>query len=175
MRNVVQKEDKVLRGKARGLSIEEIKSDKIKKLLKKMSDTLISYDEGVALAAPQIAKPLSIFIVSGRFFKPDLKLKDEEEIKQAKTEDIVFINPKITRVSKKQSIIPEGCLSVDGVQGEIKRSDKVTIEALNENGVKFTRGASGLLAQIIQHEVDHLNGILFIDSAKNLKKISYDR
>jgi len=175
MRNVVQKEDKVLREKARELKPEEIKSDEIKNFLKQMSETLVDYDEGVALAAPQVAKPLSIFIVSGRFFSPDLKIKDEEEVKQPKTKDIVFINPKITRVSKKRESIPEGCLSVDGVQGEIKRSSKVTIEAFDENGTKFTRGASGLLAQIIQHEVDHLNGILFIDSAKNLRKITYDR
>lgn len=175
MRNVVQKEDKVLRGKAKELKPEEIKSVKIKKLLEKMSRTLMSYDEGVALAAPQIAEPLSIFIVSGRFFSPDLKIKNEEESKQKKTKDIVFINPKIIKMSKKQEVTPEGCLSVEGVQGDIKRSDKVTVEALNENGVKFTRGASGLLAQVIQHEVDHLDGILFIDSAKNLKKINYDR
>ncbi|MCR4284263.1 MAG: peptide deformylase [Parcubacteria group bacterium] len=175
MRDVVQKENKVLREKARELKPEEIKSDKIKKLLKRMSETLIDYDEGVALAAPQVAESLRIFIVSGRFFNLDMKLKDEEEADQPKTKDIVFINPKITKMSKRQSIIPEGCLSVESVQGEIKRSDKVTVEALDENGKKFTRGASGLLAQIIQHEVDHLNGILFIDSAKNLKKIDYGK
>ncbi len=175
MRNVVQKENKILRQKARELKPEEIKSGKIKKLLKKMSETLISYDEGVALAAPQVAESLRIFIVSGRFFHPDLKMKNEDEMKEKKTKDIVFINPKIIKMSKKRMIMPEGCLSAEGLQGEIKRSDKVTIEALDENGRKFTRGTSGLLAQIIQHEADHLNGILFTDFAKNLKKINYGK
>ncbi len=175
MRNVVQKEDKVLREKSRELTLEEIKSEKIKKLLSSMSETLAGYDEGVALAAPQVAESLRLFIVSGRFFTPDLRIKDGEEISQARTPDIVFINPKITKISKKSASIPEGCLSVEGVQGDIKRADKVTVEALDENGVKFTRGASGLLAQIIQHEVDHLEGILFIDSARNLNKVDYGR
>lgn len=175
MINVVQKENKVLRENARELEPEEIKSEKIKKLLKRMSDTLVDYDEGVALAAPQIAESLRIFIVSGRFFNPDLKIKNEEEASRPKTKDIVFINPQIIKMSGKKDIIPEGCLSVEGIQGEIRRSGKVTVEAIDENGKKFTRGASGLLAQIIQHEVDHLNGILFIDSAKNLKKIDYGK
>jgi len=175
MRDVVQKENKVLREKARDLKPEEIKGDKIKKLLKRMSGALIAYDEGVALAAPQVAESLRLFIVSGRFFNPDLKIKTEEQMKEKKTDDIVFINPRIIKISKKKEVLLEGCLSVDGMQGEIKRSNKVTIEAIDENGIKFTRGASGLLAQIIQHEVDHLNGILFTDSAKNLKKINYDR
>lgn len=175
MKKIVQKDNKILREKAKELKYEEIKSEKIKNLLKKMSEILINYDEGVALAAPQIGESLRVFIVSGRFFNPYLKMKSEEEMKEEKTADIVFINPKIIKISKKKDALFEGCLSVEGMQGEIKRSDKVTVEALDENGKKFTRGASGLLAQIIQHEVDHLNGILFIDSAKNLKKINYGK
>ena len=72
----------------------------------------------------------------------------------------IFINPKITKISKKKKTVKEGCLSVTGVFGVITRAEKVTVEAHNEKGEKITRGASGLLAQIFQHEMDHLNGIL---------------
>ncbi len=64
--------------------------------------------------------------------------------------------------------MPEGCLSVRWFYGEVERSTNATIEAYDENAKKFTRGAGGLLAQIFQHETDHLNGILFIDKAKNI-------
>ena len=67
--------------------------------------------------------------------------------------------------------MPEGCLSVDNIFGQIKRSKRAVIEAFNENGKKFRKSASGLFAQAMQHETDHLNGILFIDTAINLKTL----
>src|SRR3989338_4574759 len=78
---------------------------------------------------------------------------------------------KITKIFKKKQTVREGCLSVVGMFGAITRAEKITVEAYNEKGEKFTRGASGLLAQIFQHEMDHLNGILFTDTARNLEKI----
>ena len=83
----------------------------------------------------------------------------------------VFINPKVTKISKKKQTVKEGCLSVTGVFGVMTRAEKVTVEACNEKGEKFTRGASGLLAQIFQHEMDHLNGVLFTDTATDLEKL----
>ena len=84
--------------------------------------------------------------------------------------DLILINPKISRLSRKKEWIPEGCLSVRPLYGKTFRSKKATVTAYDENGKKFTRGASGLLAQIFQHETDHLNGILFIDHAKDVKE-----
>ena len=81
------------------------------------------------------------------------------------SDDLVFINPKITKFSKKKKMMEEGCLSVRWIYGNVERSTNVTLEAYDENGEKVTRGAGGLLAHIFQHEVDHLNGILFIDKA----------
>ena len=97
--------------------------------------------------------------------------KVEKKLSPAEFGFDVFINPKITKISKKKQAVKEGCLSVIGVFGAMQRAEKVTVEAYNEKGEKFSRGASGLLAQIIQHEMDHLNGILFIDTATNLEKI----
>ena len=76
----------------------------------------------------------------------------------------------IRLLSKKRQILDEGCLSVRPLFGKVERSEKATVTAYDENGKKFTRGGSGLLAQIFQHEIDHLNGILFIDKATDLKE-----
>ena len=75
------------------------------------------------------------------------------------------------RVSKEKNLVSEGCLSVDKIFGEISRSKRAVIEAYNEYGRKFRRSASGLFAQAMQHETDHLSGVLFIDTAINLKKL----
>ena len=86
------------------------------------------------------------------------------------SKDLIFINPKITKLSQKKGWVPEGCLSVRWLYGKTLRSQKASIEAYDEHGKKFIRGASGLLAQIFQHETDHLDGILFIDHAKDIKE-----
>ena len=76
---------------------------------------------------------------------------------------LVFINPKITKASKKKAIVQEGCLSVRWIYGKTERATNVTIEAYDENGNKFSYGASSLIAHIFQHEMDHLDGVLFTD------------
>ena len=93
------------------------------------------------------------------------KIETKEKIK-----DLIFINSKISKLSREKEWMPEGCLSVRWFYGKTLRSKKATITAYDENGKKFTRGASGLLAQIFQHETEHLNGILFIDHAKDIKE-----
>ncbi len=174
MKNIVQKEDKVLRQKAEEVSLDQIVSPKIKKILKEMSDSLKSQSDGVAIAAPQIGYSLRIFVVSGKIFDQEfIGGEDSPEFqkeKTGKTPDLVFINPKISKLSQEKDWVPEGCLSVRWLYGKTFRSKKTTVTAYDENGKKFTRGASGLLAQIFQHETDHLDGTLFIDHAKDIKE-----
>ena len=172
MTTVVQTGDKVLRETAKEISLTEIKSAKIKNILAQMTKALSAAKDGVALAATQIGVPLRVFIVLKEYTenKTAQELKEIKE-KKVKPEIVVFINPKITKISKKKQTVREGCLSVVGMFGAITRAEKVTVEAYNEKGEKFSRGASGLLAQIFQHEMDHLNGILFTDTARNLEKI----
>lgn len=174
-KKILQQDEKVLRSTAKEVPIREITSSKIKKVLREISMALKSQDDGVALAAPQIGYSLRIFVVSGRVQKielpkephPDpLLAKEREEIPQ----DLIFINPKISKLSRKKAWMPEGCLSVRPFYGKTFRSTKATVTAYDARGKKFTRGASGLLAQIFQHETDHLNGILFIDHAKDITK-----
>ena len=173
MKEIVQRNNKVLREKAKEILIKDIKTLKIKKVLKEMSLALKSQSDGVAIAAPQIGYSLAIFVVSGKIFHKDF-IRGEEAIKKIPEKempsDLVFINPKISKLSREKEWVPEGCLSVRWLYGNAFRSKKATVTAYDENGKKFTRGASGLLAQIFQHETDHLNGILFIDHAKDIKE-----
>lgn len=164
MKKIVKNTDPVLRGITKEVPIEDIRSSEIRSLLKDMSEVLMAQKNGVAIAAPQIGIPLRIFIVSGRVFDVESELEPGDTTH----DDLVFINPKITKVSKDTSAEEEGCLSVAGKYGDVIRAKKATVRAYNENGEIFERGGSGLLARIFQHEMDHLNGILFIDKAKNL-------
>jgi peptide deformylase len=164
MKKILQQTEKTLRLLAEEVPVKDIQTKKIKKVLAEMSEALAGEGDGVAIAAPQIGYSLRIFVVSGKILLPELSLPDSH------APDLVFINPKISRLSREKEWTPEGCLSVRWLYGKTFRSKKATITAYDENGKKFTRGASGLLAQIFQHETDHLNGILFIDHAKEIKE-----
>lgn len=170
MVTIVQRENPVLRKNAKAVKKEDIVSKSVKDAVRKMKKALHSQKDGVAIAAPQIDIPLRIFVVSKNIFD-DEKLRKLSNIRSGTGKDMVFINPEITKVSKKKVWLPEGCLSVRWLYGEVKRADKATISAYDEFGKKFTRGASGLLAQIFQHETDHLDGVLFTDKAKNLAEL----
>lgn len=162
MVKIVQKEHKVLHQPAEKVGKELFGSKKLKKIIADMSLALSKEDDGVALAAPQIAVPLRIFIIAGKILTPE----GEEKIYP----DLVFINPIITSLSKTKEEMDEGCLSVRWLFGQVKRSTKATVTAYDENGKKFARSGSGILAQIFQHEMDHLEGILFTEKAKGVKE-----
>lgn len=169
MLSIIQKENPVLRAIAKEVPVAEIKSPKIKKVIRDMKKMLATQPDGVAIAAPQIAVSLRIFVVSGKIFEESWQRGEGlPKSTPIKTPDIAFINPVITKLSKKKRWLHEGCLSVRPLWGEVERSLNATIEAYDEEGKKFTRGAGGLLAHIFQHETDHLNGMLFIDHARNV-------
>ncbi|MEK9182746.1 MAG: peptide deformylase [Patescibacteria group bacterium] len=180
IKKILQKEAKILREIAKDISLKDIKTTKTKKVLKEMKEALASQGDGVAIAAPQIGYSLRVFVVSGKVFEKNFldnrkgRMSGEKEKNDVievkpKIKDLVFINPKISKLSRKKEWVPEGCLSVRPLYGKTWRSKKATVEAYDENGREFTRGASGLLAQIFQHETEHLDGVLFIDHAKDIK------
>lgn len=180
MPKIVQRGDPVLHDVAAAVPTEKIDTPEIAKIIADMKEALASCDDGVAIAAPQIGVSLRIFVISKRAFDIDLREREglhhhkalpEGMQKELPDEDMVFINPEIVKLSKRTSIVPEGCLSVRWIYGKTRRADKATIRAYDEHGNQFTRGGSGLIAQIFQHETDHLNGILFIDHAKDLEQI----
>ncbi len=157
---IVQKGDPVLGKKAAEVPISEITSKKIKKIVADMKAALSKEADGAAIAAPQIGHSLRIFVVSGRILAKD-------DGSEGVAPDITFINPVITKLSKTKKPLDEGCLSVRGYYGIIERSTKATVKAYDEWGKSFMRGGSGLLAQVFQHECDHLDGILFVEKAKD--------
>lgn len=136
--------EEILRQKAEPVKSEEI-NDELRAFFDEMFDTMIEAN-GVGLAGPQAG-------VSKRFFV----IIADDDVRR------VFINPQIISTSSNLTDYEEGCLSVPGVYENIQRPEKVTVQAFNENGKPFTLEADGLLARIIQHENDHLDGFLFID------------
>jgi peptide deformylase len=143
--------------------VEEITSPKIQKILRDMRAALEAYNingfNGVAIAAPQIGVPLRMFLVHNTS-----TAKEEKDLLPT----LIAINPRIVKISKRSHLVGEGCLSVGENYGAVRRSTHATIRAFDENGKEYERGASGLLAQIFQHEVDHLDGILFVDKAERV-------
>lgn len=167
MVKIIQNGHPTLRAVAKPVVLKDIKSVEIKKILKDMQDALHKEFDGVAIAAPQINVPLRIFVVSGKVFEENFT-RGEEIVRKIIQKDRVFINPKFLKISRDKKLLSEGCLSVRPLYGKVRRATRATIEAYDENGVKFTMNGSGLLAHIFQHESDHLDGILFIDKAKDL-------
>lgn len=163
MKKIVQVGEEVLRQVAQEVPLEEIGSPRIQGILKEMKVALDREPDGAALAAPQIGVPLRIFILAERVFG-----NDSGHEAASKDPHYVFINPVIVKLSSKRAMVDEGCLSVRGKYGNVKRATNVTIEAYDEHGKKFTRGAGGLLAQAFQHECDHLDGRLFFDAAEEI-------
>lgn len=166
MAEIVQDGDAILRKVAEPVPLKDVGSSRLLRIIKEMEVALAKEEHGVALAAPQIGISLRLFIVSARIFK-DNSVTMEEGAPIPK-QDLVFINPEIVRTSRKRHKLSEGCLSVRGIFGTTDRHEKVTIRAYDREGKKFVWNGTGLMAQIFEHETDHLAGILFIDHAKNL-------
>jgi peptide deformylase len=160
---ILQKDAPVLRKTATEVPASEIVSVHIQSIIERMKEALASQDDGIAIAAPQIGESLRIFVVSGKVLG--------EATKKKNLPDMVFINPVITKLSKTKEKMSEGCLSVRYLYGNVVRSTKATVRAYDEKGEIFERGGSGLLAQVFQHEVDHLDGILFTDKATDIEDL----
>lgn len=145
---------------AEEITAEEIERGVITKLVKDLKAALKTYDvdgyTAVAIAAPQIG-------VSKRLFIVEDQSKDRDALPS-----FVAVNPTIIKTSRRTHMVGEGCLSIPDRYGEVRRHKNVTMRALDENGHTFEKGAGGLLAQIIQHECDHLDGILFTDRAERI-------
>jgi len=157
---IVTKGDPILSKKTVDLPKNLFGTKALAEMIADMSAALRATEHGVAIAANQIGLPYRIFVVRG--FVMEGKERGTED------PDVAFVNPKISRLSRKKELLEEGCLSVPGYRGTIKRSFKATVNAYTEKGKKMERGASGLLAQIFQHECDHLDGILYVEKAEEV-------
>lgn len=157
-----EKEDNPLRALCQPVAKSEFGSDELLNLIAIMKFEATRDHDGVALAAPQIGVCKRIFVIAVRSYDDNQKWRPE-----------VFINPEIVDNSKKMISVHEGCLSVRGIYGRTDRCKNVTVKAYDEHGNVFTYGAGGLIAHIIQHEADHLDGILFIDHGYELEEYDY--
>lgn len=141
-----------------------VKTPKIKKIIRDLTDSM-RHANLVGMAAPQIGHNVRIFVTEIR----PTTLRKTNELDALR----VFVNPKITHTSKNKISGYEGCGSVAyaNIFGKVSRPAKVSIEAYNEKNEKFTLTASGLLARVIQHEFDHLEGIIFLDKVSDTKSL----
>lgn len=157
--------DAVLRKKG-----EEISKDypELNQLISNMFDTMYNAN-GVGLAAPQIGLAVRLFVIDTTPFSEndDLSKQEQEELNGFKK---VFINAKILKEEGGLWAFNEGCLSIPGIHEDVVRHDKITIEYFDENFNKHTEEYDGLRARVIQHEYDHIEGILFTDKISSLKK-----
>lgn len=140
----------------------------LKKLLENMWETMYNAS-GVGLAAPQIGRPIRLFLVDTSPFSDDDDLSDEEQ-EMLKDFKRVFINAHIVEETGKEWTFNEGCLSIPDVREDVSRKDTVTIRYQDENFKEHTETYDGLLARVIQHEYDHIEGVLFTDKLSSLKK-----
>lgn len=157
--------DPVLRKKAKEINKDYPKLDE---LLQNMWDTMY-HAYGVGIAAPQIGLPIRLFVVDATPFAEDEELTEEEKTELRNLKQ-VFINPRILSEEGDEWAFNEGCLSIPDIREDVFRKPDITIEFLDENFEKHTRSFTGLSARVIQHEYDHIEGILFTDKLSSLKK-----
>ncbi len=125
----------------------------IRKLISDMIETMHSVPERVGLAAPQVGVSLRVIVIG-----------------LPEAEDIAIVNPKIVR-KRGERLINEGCLSVPGYFGQVKRAESVTVKGRDQNGKEIRIKAEGLLAQALEHEIDHINGVLYLDHLESTDKL----
>lgn len=148
---IITEGNPLLRNKSETIPVEIISTLKV--FVQNLAQTMYE-DDGIGIAAPQVGKNIRLIIIG------------------TKNGPMALFNPKITKKSWRQEWGEEGCLSVPGVFGDVKRSKSIQATYLDKKGKVQKLSAEGLFARVIQHEVDHLNGILFIDKARNISKNS---
>ncbi len=163
IRKIIQSGNPILRRKSKNVAKVD---KKVQEIIRDLKDTLKTQKEpeGVGLAAPQIGKNLNIFIANYKNFQRVVINPEILKISGAKSEKL--------KVKSKKEIL-EGCLSLPYYYGPLKRANKITVKYLNEKGEEITEDFEGFDAQIILHEIDHLNGTLFIDRLFEEKKPLY--
>jgi peptide deformylase len=161
----------VLRTRARPVDPSQIRSPGFQRLLDDLFDTMKEY-QGVGLAAPQVHESLRVF-VCGYAPPPD----DEEEEDAIAEEDEVplmaLINPEVTPIGRETVEDWEGCLSIPDIRGRVPRARQIAVRAYDRAGKQIQLRVSGFAARVIQHEADHLDGVLFFDRMKSFESLTF--
>jgi peptide deformylase len=164
-RTIVSVPEEILRRKARPVTKFD---DKLQVLIDDMVETM-RIAPGVGLAAPQVGVSERVIVVE--YYENEEQAENDEEAEAAPKRLYAVVNPEITRKSKETEPGVEGCLSIPGLHGEVERHLAITVKGLNRRGQPLTLKLKGWTARIFQHEIDHLNGILFTDLATSIWKI----
>lgn len=162
IREIVKHPNDVLRRKAQ--PVKNIDTD-LQTLIDDMIETMRAAP-GVGLAAPQVNVPVRVIVV-----EYGGEADEETNGNSPEKKLYVLVNPEITRASKETDVASEGCLSIPGLVGDVERAMSVTVTAQNRRGQPTKVKASGWLARIFQHEIDHINGILYIDKATQVHSL----
>lgn len=155
----LKKDEKFLRQKTHPINLEELKELNLRSLIKDMKVTMRRAD-GVGLSANQIGLTMKLFVA-----------EVPPEKGEGRSKFYSIINPEIVKKGSETAEMEEGCLSVPGIFGPVARPDKIVITGFDINGKRLKIKAWGFLARVFQHEIDHLNGVLFIDKAKSLHQV----
>lgn len=160
---IIQAGEPVLRSPARALRADEIRSSEIRELIAEMKEAMYAAP-GVGLAAPQVGRSIQLAVIEDR----EQYMKDwtPKQLAERERKPVAFqaiINPKLTLLGKENIEFFEGCLSVSGLMAMVPRARRVRVECLDENGEQKVIEASGWYARILQHEIDHLAGTLYVD------------
>ncbi|MEO6536876.1 MAG: peptide deformylase [Candidatus Paceibacterota bacterium] len=165
MKTIVQDGDPVLRTMAPEVTEGQFNTPELQRVVDDMIEALEVELDGVAIAAPQIGVSLRIFVVRyDRLFPAPPSGPLPADVG-------VYINPIFVRASRRREEMDEGCLSVRGIYGKTYRNQRATVRARTTDGGTFERGGGGVLAQVFQHEIDHLDGVLFIDHAIDMYEV----
>lgn len=160
----------VLRTRARAIDQGEIKSPRVQKLIDDMFETMREY-QGVGLAAPQVHEGIRLFVAG---FPPSPR--DEEADEEDESEQVplmALVNPEITVVGTDMVEDWEGCLSIPDIRGRVGRPRQIVVHAFDRRAKRIELKASGFTARVIQHETDHLDGVLFFDRMKSLESLTF--
>jgi peptide deformylase len=160
----------VLRAKARALHPSEIRTPAIQNLIDDMFETMKEYN-GVGLAAPQVHEGLRLFVAGFAPRPRDEQDDDEEEDERVPL--MTLINPEITAVGADTEDDWEGCLSIPEIRGRVTRAREIEVKAYDRRGRRISLHARGFTARVIQHETDHLDGVLFLDRMASLATLTY--
>jgi len=160
----------VLRMRAKPLDGADIKSPRIQQLIDDMFETMQEY-QGVGLAAPQVHHGLRLFVAGFAPAHDDDEDDDEEE--DSSVPLMAIINPELTVIGEDVVEDWEGCLSIPDIRGRVPRAREIDVKALDRKGRRITMRARGFTARVIQHETDHLDGVLFVDRMESLETLTF--
>jgi peptide deformylase len=158
----------VLRARAKTLEPADIKSSRIQQLIDDMFETMLEY-QGVGLAAPQVHEGVRVFVAG---FAPGADDNDEDD-EDDRVPLMALINPEISVIGTDTADEWEGCLSIPDIRGRVTRAREIKVKAYDRRGRKIEIAARNFTARVIQHETDHLDGVLFFDRMKSLDTLTF--